>query len=105
MLSNISTFSFIIGLLAAVANSHFVLTYPTSLGYNDASEAVSPCDTFNPTDRSKGVQDWPIAGAGFVVITTHTSVTWDIKAALVSDTSTWVPLTLVLSQTGVGFFC
>ncbi|KAH8650812.1 hypothetical protein BGZ60DRAFT_388634 [Tricladium varicosporioides] len=91
--------------LISMGSSHFVLQIPTSIGYNDALEGTAPCGSFSATDRSKGVTNWQVAGAAISVITTHTSVTWDFKAALVSSPTTWVLLTPVLTQTGVGFFC
>ena len=91
--------------LGAVTNAHFVLQIPTSIGYDDTLESTGPCGSFDPSDRSKGVTDWPIGGYPVSVLTTHTTVTWDFKASLLSDVGTWVPLTPVLDQTGVGFFC
>jgi hypothetical protein len=91
--------------LAAAANAHFVLQIPTSLGFDDAVEATGPCDGFDPTSRSTGVTEWPINGGAIGVLTTHTHVTWKFNAALLSDTSKWVPLTKDIDQTGVGSYC
>ena len=86
-------------------NAHFVLFNPVSLGYDDEHEDQGPCGTFDPTDRSTGVTDWPIGGNFINVLSTHTSVTWEFNAALISDVTNFVPLTPTLKQTGVGFFC
>ncbi|ORX98865.1 hypothetical protein BCR34DRAFT_576858 [Clohesyomyces aquaticus] len=91
--------------LLSFTSAHFVLFDPVSLGYDDVNEVVGPCDGFNPTDRSTGVTDWPIGGAGFTILSTHPNVTWDINAALLSDPTNFVPLVPVLAQQGVGFFC
>jgi hypothetical protein len=91
--------------LLSLSSGHFVLQSPTSLGFDDENESVAPCGSFNPTDRSTGVTDWPVGGSAVNVLTTHTSTTWEFNAALVSDPGVWVPLTPSLKQTGVGTFC
>ncbi|KAF2471659.1 uncharacterized protein BDR25DRAFT_222362 [Lindgomyces ingoldianus] len=92
--------------LFGLGHSHFVLQKPTSLGFDDDAESTGPCGGFTATDRSKGVTDWPIAGSSIEILTTHTTATWNFKAALVSNTSNWVPLTPPLIQTaGVGTLC
>ncbi|KAI9655257.1 MAG: hypothetical protein M1829_000670 [Trizodia sp. TS-e1964] len=90
---------------ATIVEAHFVLQIPTSLGFDDSVEATGPCGSFNPTDRSTGVTNWPIAGAPIGILSTHTQVEWQIKAALVSDTTSWTDLVPHISQTGVGSFC
>lgn len=105
MYINLSTLSIFLGYVALIGNCHFVLQIPTSIGYDDAHEGAAPCGNFDPTSRVGGPTNWPVGGSAISVLTTHTSVTWDIKAALVNDTSNWVRLVPVLTQTGVGFFC
>jgi len=91
---------------AAAASAHFVLQIPNSLGYDDANEATGPCDTFDPTDRSKGVTNWEIRGDNIGLLTTHPSVTWEINVALVSDVKNFVPLVQPFKQSaGVGAVC
>lgn len=75
--------------LAAVAQSHFVLESPTSLGYNDAKEATGPCDTFGLTARTN-VTNWPLGGYPISLWTTHPKVTFVFRTALLSDTNSWV---------------
>ncbi|KAH7327213.1 hypothetical protein BKA65DRAFT_369781, partial [Rhexocercosporidium sp. MPI-PUGE-AT-0058] len=95
--------------LSAVVTSHFILQVPLSLGFDDVKEIISPCDGFNPLDRSGGVTDWPVAGSSVMVLSTHLNVMWEFNAALLSDiaagTPTWRPITLQLAQQGVGSFC
>lgn len=88
-----------------IVSAHFVLQLPVSLEYIDVCEASAPCDTFDPTNRSTGVIDWPLGGYPVLVLTTHPNVTWEINAALLSDVTTWAPLVPVLHQVGVGYFC
>lgn len=90
---------------SAIAKAHFVLQTPFSLGFDDEQEGVAPCGSFDPTDRSVAVTEWPIAGAPVGVISTHLDVEWEYNAALISDVTNFVPLTLHLHQTGVGSFC
>ena len=90
--------------LSAYARAHFVLEIPTSLGFDDEAETEAPCGGFNPRLRTN-VTDWPIKGSAIGVLTTHDEATWEYKAALLSNLNHWVPLTRVLSQTGVGEFC
>ncbi|KAF2475594.1 uncharacterized protein BDR25DRAFT_254629 [Lindgomyces ingoldianus] len=90
---------------AAIARAHFVLQVPTSLGFDDGKESESPCGSFSATDRSTGVTDFPIAGAPIQMLTTHTSVTWDFKAALLSSPTSFSAVLPVVQQTGVGTFC
>lgn len=91
--------------LAAGGCAHFVLQIPTSLGFDDALEATGPCGSFKPTDRSTGVTTWPVGGGSVGVLTTHTQVTWNFKAALLSDPANFVSLVHDVSQKGVGSVC
>jgi hypothetical protein len=96
--------AFLLLALSAVTKSHFVLQVPTSLGFDDDAEGTGPCGGFDATTRTN-VTNWPIKGGSIGVLTTHTEVTWEFKAALVSNLNNWVSLTPVLHQTGVGLFC
>lgn len=82
-----------------------MLQIPTSLGFDDTVEDQGPCGSFDPTDRSTGVTDWPVNGDVVAVLTTHTHVTWEVNAALLSDVTTWVPLIPDIDRSGVGTFC
>ncbi|KAJ9134358.1 hypothetical protein NKR23_g10201 [Pleurostoma richardsiae] len=90
---------------AAIAGAHFVLQIPTSLGFDDDHESTGPCDTFDPTDRSNVVTDWAINGGNIGLLTTHPNVTWEINAALATDTTNWVPVVEPFAQTGFGQVC
>jgi hypothetical protein len=94
-----------ISALAGVSNAHFVLQIPTSIGYTSALEGTAPCGSYSPTDRSKGVTNWPLGGSAVKVLTTHSHSTWDFKIALLSNTASWIPVTRVLDQSGVGYLC
>ncbi|KAF8863184.1 hypothetical protein BDZ45DRAFT_615896, partial [Acephala macrosclerotiorum] len=85
-------------------NAHFVFQKPVSLGFSDDDERTAPCGGFDASNRSTGVTNWPVGGGSIRILTTHLDVTWTYSAALSSDLLTWVPLTPVLHQTGVGSF-
>jgi hypothetical protein len=95
----------LLSILVVATSAHFVLQVPTSLGFNDALEATAPCDGFDIGDRSKGVTDWPVNGAPVQILTTHPDVQLEIKAALLSNTSSFKFLVPVVAQHGVGTFC
>jgi hypothetical protein len=90
---------------AAATRAHFVLQLPTSIGFDDSREDQGPCGSFDPTDRSKGITDWSVAGDNIAVLSTHTSVTWELNVALASSPGTWVPLVQPFAQRGVGSIC
>ncbi|KAK3376455.1 hypothetical protein B0T24DRAFT_525482 [Lasiosphaeria ovina] len=100
MLSNLALLGLAVG-----ASAHFVLQIPTSLGFDDELEATGPCGSFDPTDRSKGVSGWSVNGGNVGVLSTHTSVTWELNAALLSAPTTWLPLVQTFAQKGVGNVC
>ncbi|KAH8655023.1 hypothetical protein BGZ60DRAFT_339493, partial [Tricladium varicosporioides] len=91
--------------LAASTSAHFVLQIPTSLGFDDTIESTGPCGGFTATDRSTGVTSWPVGGSSISVLTTHTTATFSIKAALLSNPTNFVPLVNDISQKGVGTVC
>lgn len=90
--------------LFLVADAHFVLQIPTSLGFDDDMEGIAPCGGFNITARTN-VTSWPIAGGNVGILTVHPSVTWEFKAALSKNLTAWTSLSPILNQIGVGQFC
>ncbi|KAF1996688.1 hypothetical protein P154DRAFT_472219 [Amniculicola lignicola CBS 123094] len=90
--------------LAAVARAHFFLQDPPYIGFADDTMTVSPCGGFDSTSR-EGASDFSVGGAAISVITTHSDVTWEYHAALVSNPSKWVTIYPTIHQRGVGDFC
>ncbi|KAK1763048.1 hypothetical protein QBC33DRAFT_460267 [Phialemonium atrogriseum] len=86
------------------ALSHFVLQVPASIGFSDSLEGTGPCGSFDITSRT-GESNWPVAGAPIQVITTHPHADWQIRAALLNDTSAFRNLVPNVSQGGIGTFC
>jgi len=89
----------------SVVSAHFVLDYPTSIGFDDEKLTEGPCGSFNPTDRSKGVTKWSVGGSNIGVLSTHGRVTWQFNVALASDPTKFLPLVQEFGQTGVGNIC
>ncbi|KAH8650808.1 hypothetical protein BGZ60DRAFT_349237, partial [Tricladium varicosporioides] len=89
--------------LIAQSHGHFVLQQPVSLGFDDGQEGTSPCGSFSINDRTT-VTSFPIGGYPFHLLSTHTKSIFKYRAALASDTTSFVDL-LTVSQVGVGDFC
>ena len=90
---------------ALSASAHFVLQYPTSLGFNDDNEGEAPCGgfavTFNGSDDSIPVGGFPVS-----LLSTHPAADFLFRATL--DTKApfnWTNLLPVVSETGLGQFC
>lgn len=97
--------AFVVCLLGPVPTyGHFILQNPKSHGFVDVLEGVSPCGSFEITDRET-VTPWFIAGSVVDIVTTHDQATWSYKAALLNDTSTWIDLQPGIRQQGMGDFC
>ncbi|KAK0701284.1 hypothetical protein B0H67DRAFT_468260, partial [Lasiosphaeris hirsuta] len=92
-------------LAVSAASAHYVLDYPTRIGFDDEKLDQAPCGSFDPTDRSAGVTKWSIGGSNIAVTSTHARVRWQFNVALVSDPTRWLPLVKEFGQTGVGNVC
>jgi len=90
--------------LAASATAHFVLSIPTSLGWDDDLQPNAPCGGFTATDRTN-VTQFPVKGGPVALITTHDESQFEFKAAKLSDPTKWISLTPTLHQIGEGDFC
>ncbi|KAG4434228.1 hypothetical protein IFR05_010298 [Cadophora sp. M221] len=93
-----------LGLIEIVAEAHFQLAIPTSLGFDDDLEGVAPCGNFEPSIRTNAT-DFPISGGNVGLFTSHSTSNLEFKAALTTNLTQWVSLTPVLSQSGLGYFC
>jgi hypothetical protein len=87
-----------------LTRAHFVLQSPPSLGFNDALEATYPCGSFDISKRDN-VTNYPLGGYPFHLLSTHTKSTFKYRAALASDTDSWIDLIPPVSEAGVGDFC
>jgi len=84
--------------------AHFVLQSPPSLGFSDSLEATYPCGSFPINDRTN-VTPYPLDGYPIHVLSTHTKSTFKYRAALSSDTDSFIDLVPPVSEVGVGDFC
>ncbi|KAJ9134361.1 hypothetical protein NKR23_g10202 [Pleurostoma richardsiae] len=91
-------------LASALGAAHFVLEVPPSIGFNDAIEATAPCDGFDITSR-KIVTDFPVAGSPIQILSTHPKAEWEVRAALLNNTSNFTYMVPRISQQGIGIFC
>lgn len=76
----------------------------TSLGFDDDAEDQAPCGGFDARPKTD-VSTFLVKGSAVDVLTTHLSITFEFRAALFSNLNNWVPLTRILNQTSVGYFC
>lgn len=94
-----------LALLAVGAQAHFILNYPTSLGFDDDKEPTAPCGGFDVVfaDNDTSVQ---VGGFAVALLSTHPSADWLYRATL-SKTApyNWTNLLPVVSETGLGHFC
>lgn len=94
--------------IAAIAPSafgHFVLQYPTSLGFDDDTEGTGPCGGFDVTFN--GTEDSVEVG-GFAVsmLSTHPQAEWLFRVTLDTEAPfNWTNLLPVVDETGLGQFC
>jgi hypothetical protein len=91
--------------LVSSGTAHFFLQLPDSIGFSDNEMDQGPCGGFDPKTRDGPVTDWPINGHPVSLISTHQDVVWHVDAALLSDTSNFVPIVKPFRQTGVGEIC
>ncbi|KYK56366.1 GPI anchored protein [Drechmeria coniospora] len=91
--------------LCAFAAAHFTLTYPPSIGFEDADEDKAPCGGFTP-DFTKDLVDFHVGGEAIAVRLMHPQCNWlfrvttDEKAA-----SGWEQIFPIVQQSGLGDFC
>lgn len=90
--------------LAVPATAHFVLQSPSSIGYEDLKEGEAPCGGFDIMKRDPLVE-WPVAGLPVALLSTHPAATYRFRAALINDTTKFVNLVPLLSQSGFGALC
>ena len=91
-------------LLGTFASAHFVLNYPSSLGFDDDNEPMAPCGgedvVFSGNDTSVSVSGFPVA-----LLTTHPQGTFTYRGTLDKQAPfKWTNL-LAVSEMGLGNFC
>ncbi|KEF53545.1 uncharacterized protein A1O9_10520 [Exophiala aquamarina CBS 119918] len=96
----------LVSLWALCSSAHFILQYPTSLGFDDDAEGNGPCGGFDvvfntTTDDSVPVDSFPVS-----MLSTHPATDWLFRATLSKQAPfNWTNLLPVVSETGLGQFC
>ena len=90
---------------ALCASAHFILQYPSSLGFNDETQGEEPCGgfavSFNGSHDSVQVGGFPVS-----MLSTHPSADWLFRASLDKQAPfNWTNFLPVVSETGLGQFC
>ncbi|OAL39973.1 hypothetical protein AYO20_00886 [Fonsecaea nubica] len=90
---------------ALCTSAHFILQYPSSLGFDDDNEGTAPCGgfdvVFNGTDDSIPVGGFPVS-----MLSTHPAADWLFRVTLDQQAPfNWTNLLPVVSETGLGQFC
>lgn len=69
-----------IGLIAlqSMGLAHFTMTYPSSRGFNEDQEPISPCGGFNTASSERVV--FPLQNAFIEINSGHTSYSYEINA-------------------------
>src|SRR3954462_6568331 len=93
-----------LGLSLGLANGHFLLKYPTSLGFDEDKSPDGPCGGFDVTFNN--ATDFYVDKDAIAVQSTHPSPNWLFRVTLDSTASgNWSELLPVVSQSGLGNFC
>ncbi|KAK4083762.1 uncharacterized protein Triagg1_1424 [Trichoderma aggressivum f. europaeum] len=94
--------------LASLSSAHFLLNYPTSIGFDDDKEGTSPCGGFTPdvSSGSKQLVDFHVGGDSLAMRSTHPQTSWLFRATLDgTGESGWQQIFPIVQQSGLGNFC
>jgi Copper acquisition factor BIM1-like len=95
--------SFIL-LFGRPSRSHFLLHYPTSLGFDDNNEDSSPCGGFFVTFTN--ASDYHVGGDSIALTTLHPQSNFLFRGTLDATASgNWTNLFPVIGEYGLGAFC
>jgi hypothetical protein len=96
----------LLSLAAAAVNAHFSLTYPTSRGDSDETQAESPCGGLNTPSSERSL--WGITGGTLKFEAGHDEAKTAVYLAIGNDPSANdfnITLENVFMQIGLGTFC
>jgi hypothetical protein len=86
-----------------LASAHFLLKYPTTVGFDDDNEGKSPCGGFtNFTGDGTTIQ---VGGFPIQLQSTHPEADWQFRAMQGTTGTNWTTLMPVIHQVGLGDFC
>ncbi|KAJ5465221.1 uncharacterized protein N7458_000907 [Penicillium daleae] len=100
----------LLGLLAlAVSQSsaHFLLNYPSTIGFGDTLELTPPCGGFTVDFIKDNVTDFHVDGDTIAVTSIHPQSIWLFRSTLDLNVTTanWTDLLPAVEQTGIGDYC
>ncbi len=97
-----------LSLTNVIIDAHFLLNYPSTIGFNDTTENLAPCGGFpivfnNMTAPTPNITDgrFPIEPQS-----THSQANWLFRATLSQHAPfSWSSLLPLVSEIGIGEFC
>lgn len=92
--------------LAAATNAHFQLTFPTSRGDNDETQATGPCGNLDTPSTTR--TPWPLTGGTLKFEAGHDEADTAVYLALGNNPSAKdfnITIAPQFLQTGLGTFC
>jgi len=69
-------------LFALQASAHFILNYPSSIGFSDDDEPTAPCGGFTPDLTKDNVTDFHVGGDTVYLSSFHPTITFLYRATL-----------------------
>ncbi|TPX10411.1 uncharacterized protein E0L32_008630 [Thyridium curvatum] len=92
-------------LFSTVANAHFTLQTPPTIGFDDDKEGTGPCGGFAP-DFSKPTAEFHVGGEPVGAKMLHPQAKWLFRATLDEKASgNWTQLFPIVFQSGLGEIC
>ncbi|KAI0110425.1 hypothetical protein GGR51DRAFT_91071 [Nemania sp. FL0031] len=94
-------------LLAASANAHFTVQYPTTVGaFDEDNEDKSPCGGYSPDIETINTVDFHVGGDSIATLSTHPQTTWlyRITTDAISKNN-WTQVYNIVQQSGPGNYC
>ena len=89
---------------ASLTAAHFLLNTPTTIGFDDDNEGISPCGGFNVSFDK--VSDFHVDGDAVSVRSTHPQANWLFRATLDKTAAgNWTDLGPVINEGELGAFC
>ena len=93
-------------LLIGQSTAHFVLHYPSTIGFDDDLESTPPCGSFTVDFSKDNLTNFHVDGDFIYVTSVHPAATWLFRATLDQTASgNWTNLLPAVQQTGLGDFC
>ncbi|KAG4441254.1 hypothetical protein IFR05_003245 [Cadophora sp. M221] len=104
-LSNLSA-GLVAALLVSQSSAHFLLNYPTSIGFDDDLEATAPCGSFDVDFSTDNITNFHVGGDAIALRSTHADTKWLFRATVgTASSGNWTVLSQVIQQSTLGSFC